>query len=121
MKEIGYICANIEKDFRKKIANNLLNAKWSYFQNNKTGNFSSGIGLQVQQAANFIRAVGLVSAGFVQVVFTCFNCFFNFTNSNIFWIFNGVYNNVFYQNTLLWQKNLLRQCRSIKEFAFKIN
>lgn len=69
MKEIGYICANIEKDFRKKISNNLLNAKWSYLQNSKTGNFSSAIGLQVQQAANFIRATGLFSAGLIQVFF----------------------------------------------------
>ena len=69
MKEIGYICANIEKDFRKKISNNLLTAKWSYFQNNKTGNFSSAIGMQVQKAANIIRAAGLVTAGLIQVVF----------------------------------------------------
>lgn len=69
MKEIGYICADIEKDFRKKISFNLLDAKWSFLQNNKTGNFSSAISLQVQQAANFIRAFGLFLAAFIQVLF----------------------------------------------------
>ena len=68
-KEVGYICADVEVDFRKKMVNSLLNANWTYYLDNKTGDFSSAISTQVQMAANVFRASCLVLAGLIQVGF----------------------------------------------------
>jgi len=67
MKEVGYICANIEADFRHKISNSLLNADWKYFLGSKAGDFSSAIGTQAQQAAGVLRSISLITANAVQV------------------------------------------------------
>ncbi len=67
MREVGYICADVEADFRKSMVNSLLYADWRYFLNNQTGNFSTAISTQVQAAVNVFRATGLVFAGLLQV------------------------------------------------------
>jgi ATP-binding cassette subfamily C protein len=67
MKEVGFICADVEKDFRYTISESLLNAKWSYFLDSKAGNLSSAIGSQVQSAVNVFRASSLVVAGVIQI------------------------------------------------------
>ncbi len=67
MKEVGYICADVELDFRKRMVNSLLYADWSYYLGNQTGDFSTAISTQVQGAANVFRATGLVLAGLIQV------------------------------------------------------
>lgn len=69
MKEVGYICADVEVDFRKEIVDSLLYAEWHYFLSNQTGDFSTAISTQVQLAANVFRATGLVAAGLIQVGF----------------------------------------------------
>ncbi len=68
MKEVGYIRANVEVDLRKKMVDSLLYADWQYYLSNKTGNFSTAIGSQVQQACNVLRSTGLVLAGLIQTV-----------------------------------------------------
>jgi ATP-binding cassette subfamily C protein len=67
MKEVGYICADVEVDFRKSMVNSLLHADWRYYLDNQTGDFSSAISTQVQAACNVFRATGLVLAGVIQV------------------------------------------------------
>ena len=67
MKEVGYICADVEADLRKSMVNSLLFANWRYYLNNQTGDFSTAISTQVQSAANVFRATGLVLAGLIQV------------------------------------------------------
>ena len=67
MKEVGYICADVEVDFRKSMVNSLLYADWSYYLKNQTGDFSTAISTQIQSACNVFRASGLVFAGFLQV------------------------------------------------------
>ena len=67
MKEVGYICANVEVDLRKRMVNSLLHADWRYYLENQTGNFSTAISTQIQSASNVFRATGLVFAGFLQV------------------------------------------------------
>ena len=67
MKEVGYICADVEAELRKSMVNSLLNADWRYYLNNQTGDFSTAISTQVQSAANVFRATGLVLAGLIQV------------------------------------------------------
>lgn len=67
MKEVGYICADVEVDFRKNMVSSLLYADWRYYLNNQTGNFSTAISTQVQNACNIFRATGLVLAGVIQV------------------------------------------------------
>lgn len=69
MKEVGYICADVEVDFRNKMVNSLLFANWGYYLNNQTGDFSTAISTQVQEAANVFRASCLVLAGLIQVGF----------------------------------------------------
>jgi ATP-binding cassette subfamily C protein len=66
-KEVGYICADVEVDFRKSMVNSLLYADWSYYLKNQTGDFSTAISTQIQSACNVFRASGLVFAGFLQV------------------------------------------------------
>jgi len=66
-KEVGYICADVEVDFRKSMVNSLLYADWSYYLKNQTGDFSTAISTQIQSACNVFRATGLVFAGFLQV------------------------------------------------------
>ena len=60
MKEVGYICTDVEVDLRKKMVNSLLYADWRYYLDNQTGNFSTAISTQIQQACNVFRATGLV-------------------------------------------------------------
>ena len=67
MKEVGYICADVEVDLRKSMVDSLLYADWRYYLNNQTGDFSSAISTQVQNACNVFRATGLVLAGIIQV------------------------------------------------------
>lgn len=67
MKEVGYICADVEVDLRKRMVNSLLYANWRYYLNNQTGDFSTAISTQVQNACNVFRATGLVLAGVIQV------------------------------------------------------
>ncbi len=67
MKEVGYICADVEVDLRKNMVNSLLYADWRYYLNNQTGDLSSAISTQVQNACNVFRATGLVLAGIIQV------------------------------------------------------
>lgn len=67
MKEVGYICADVEVDFRRNMVSSLLYADWRYYLNNQTGNFSTAISMQVQNACNIFRATGLVLAGIIQV------------------------------------------------------
>jgi len=67
-KEIGYICADVEADFRRNISQSLFNAEWKFFFKNKTGDLSSIISTQVEGAVNIFRASGLVASGFIQVV-----------------------------------------------------
>lgn len=67
MKEVGYICADVEVDFRKSMVNSLLHADWRYYLNNQTGDFSTAISTQIQSACNVFRATGLVLAGLIQV------------------------------------------------------
>jgi len=67
MKEVGYICTDVEVDFRKRMVNSLLYADWRYYLNNQTGDFSTAISTQVQAACNVFRATGLVLAGLIQV------------------------------------------------------
>mgnify|MGYP000389055806 CR=1 FL=1 len=67
MKEVGYICADVEVDFRKSMVNSLLYADWRYYLKNQTGDFSTAISTQIQSACNVFRATGLVFAGFLQV------------------------------------------------------
>ena len=67
MKEVGYICADVEVDLRKSMVDSLLYADWRYYLNNQTGDFSSAISTQVQNASNVFRATGLVLAGIIQV------------------------------------------------------
>ena len=68
MKEVGYICTDVEVDLRKKMVNSLLYADWQYYLNNQAGNFSTAISSQVQQACNVLRATGLVLAGLIQTL-----------------------------------------------------
>ena len=67
MKEVGYICADVEVDFRKSMVNSLLHADWRYYLNNQTGDLSTAISTQIQSACNIFRATGLVLAGLIQV------------------------------------------------------
>jgi len=67
MKEVGYICTDVEVDFRKSMVSSLLYADWRYYLNNQTGDFSTAISTQVQAACNVFRATGLVLAGLIQV------------------------------------------------------
>ena len=67
MKEVGYICADVEVDLRKGMVDSLLYADWRYYLNNQTGDFSTAISTQVQNACNVFRATGLVIAGVIQV------------------------------------------------------
>ncbi len=67
MKEVGYICADVEVDLRKSMVSSVLYADWRYYLNNKTGDFSTAISTQVQVACNVFRATGLVFAGLIQV------------------------------------------------------
>ena len=67
MKEVGYICVDVEADFRHKLVNSLLHAKWQYYLSNKTGDFSSAVSTQAQSAVNVFRATSLVIAGLLQV------------------------------------------------------
>ncbi len=67
MKEVGYICADVEVDLRKGMVDSLLYADWRYYLNNQTGDFSTAISTQVQNACNVFRATGLVLAGVIQV------------------------------------------------------
>ena len=67
MKEVGYICVDVEADFRHKLVNSLLHAKWQYYLSNKTGDFSSAVSTQAQSAVNVFRATSLVVAGLLQV------------------------------------------------------
>lgn len=67
MKEVGYICADVEVDFRKSMVKSLLHADWRYYLNNQTGDFSTAISTQIQSACNIFRATGLVLAGLIQV------------------------------------------------------
>ena len=67
MKEVGYICTDMEKEFRKKLVNSVLYAEWNFHLNNKMGDFSSAISIQVTSACNVFRATGLVFAGLLQV------------------------------------------------------
>ena len=67
MKEVGYICADVEVDFRKRMVKSLLNADWRYYLNNQTGDFSTAISTQVQAGVNVFRATGLVLAGLIQI------------------------------------------------------
>ena len=69
MREVGYICADVEVDFRNGIVDSLLYADWGYYFSNQTGDFSTAISTQVQMAANVFRATGLVMAGLIQVGF----------------------------------------------------
>lgn len=69
MREVGYICADVEVDFRNGIVDSLLYADWGYYFSNQTGDFSTAISTQVQLAANVFRATGLVMAGLIQVGF----------------------------------------------------
>ena len=67
MKEVGYICADVEVDLRKTMVNSLLYADWRYHIDTQAGDFSTAISTQVQIAANVIRATGLVLAGSIQI------------------------------------------------------
>lgn len=67
MREVGYICADVEVDFRESMVDSLLYADWSYYLKNQTGDFSTAISTQVTNACNVFRATGLVLAGFIQV------------------------------------------------------
>jgi ATP-binding cassette, subfamily C, bacterial len=67
MKEVGYICADVEADFRYKISKSLFNAEWKYLLINKTGDFSSAVSTQVENATNIFRASSLVISGIFQV------------------------------------------------------
>ena len=67
MKEVGYICVDVEADFRHKLVNSLLHAKWQYYLSNQTGDFSSAVSTQAQSAVNVFRATSLVVAGLLQV------------------------------------------------------
>ena len=67
MKEVGYICVDVEADFRHKLVNSLLHAKWQYYLSNQTGDFSSAVSTQAQSAVNVFRATSLVIAGLLQV------------------------------------------------------
>lgn len=67
MKEVGYICADVEVDLRNGMVDSLLYADWRYYLNNQTGDFSTAISTQVQNACNVFRATGLVLAGVIQV------------------------------------------------------
>ena len=67
MKEVGYICTDVEVDFRKSMVNSLLYADWRYYLKNQTGDFSTAISTQIQSACNVFRATGLVFAGLIQV------------------------------------------------------
>ena len=49
------------------MVDSLLYADWRYYLNNQTGDFSSAISTQVQNACNVFRATGLVLAGIIQV------------------------------------------------------
>ena len=69
MREVGYICADVEVDFRNRMVDSLLFADWRYYLSNQTGDFSTAISTQVQMAANVFRATGLVMAGLIQVGF----------------------------------------------------
>lgn len=68
MKEVGYICADVEVDFRKSMVNSLFHADWRYYLGHQTGDFSTAISTQIQGACNVFRATGLVLAGLIQVV-----------------------------------------------------
>jgi ATP-binding cassette, subfamily C, bacterial len=67
MKEVGYICADVEVDLRKTMVNSLLYADWRYHIDTQAGDFSTAISTQVQIAANVLRATGLVLAGSIQI------------------------------------------------------
>ena len=60
MKEVGYICADVEVDLRKGMVDSLLYADWRYYLNNQTGDFSM-LSTQVQNACNVFRATGFIS------------------------------------------------------------
>ena len=68
MKEVGYICADVEVDLRKTMVNALLHADWRYYLDTQAGDFSTAISAQVQTAANVFRSTGLVLAGSIQIV-----------------------------------------------------
>lgn len=67
MKEVGYICADVEVDLRKTMVNSLLYADWGYYIDTQAGDFSTAISTQVQTAANVFRGTGLVLAGSIQI------------------------------------------------------
>jgi len=67
MKEVGYICTDVEVDLRKSMVNSLLYADWRYYLDTQAGDFSTAISTQVQTAANVFRATGLVLAGSIQI------------------------------------------------------
>jgi len=68
MREVGYICTDIEADFRHKISRFLINAEWKYLLNRKSGDLASIIGTQAQSAANVFRASSLVAANGIQII-----------------------------------------------------
>ena len=67
MREVGYICADVEMDFSKKMINSLLFANWRYYLNNQTGDFSTAIGTQIQSSGIIFRSTGLIVSGLIQV------------------------------------------------------
>ena len=67
MKEVGYICADVEMDFRKKMVKSLLFADWRYYLNNQTGDLSTAIGTQIQSSGIIFRSTGLMVSGSIQV------------------------------------------------------
>ena len=68
MRAVGYAAASVTADFRLRLLNALLVARWSYFQGQSKGELANALGSESQRAsAAFLRACGMF-ANFVLVV-----------------------------------------------------
>jgi len=68
LRSVGYVGARVLADLRNTLTQALANARWSYFIQQKTGDITTAVGVELEGAANIYPATGQLLAGAIQVL-----------------------------------------------------
>jgi ATP-binding cassette subfamily C protein len=69
LKSITYTSVLVIADFRKKILDSFLKAKWTFFVSNKAGDFASAFGTEPEKASNSYIAGGRIVSDGILIIF----------------------------------------------------